>query len=115
LSLIKTWWCDSSVTRFVMGLGRRVIETSHTERTLKAHERRAKHLETGGRCQGAGCTCCPGERLIPHHANPWARFGITSFSDAVLLCERTHAALHRGETIRLKDGRLLNENGWVER
>jgi len=113
LSLVRAWWCESAVSRFVLGLGRRVIETSHTERTLKAHERRAKHLETGGHCQGAGCTRGPGHRLIPHHVHPWARSQATSLTDTVLFCEQTHAQLHQGQVIRLKDGRRLDAKGWV--
>ena len=113
LSLVRAWWCESAVSRFVLSLGRRVIETSHTERTLKAHERRAKHLETGGRCQGAGCRCGPGQKLIPHHPDAWARCGTTSLANSVLFCERTHTEVHNGKTIRLKDGRRLNADGWV--
>jgi hypothetical protein len=114
-SLVRAWWCDSSVTRFVLGLGRKVIETSHTERTLKPHERRAKRLETGGRCQGAGCRRGPGHRLIPHHPTPWATTGTTSLSDSVLLCEQTHHDVHSGGRIlRLKDGRRLGPQGWVD-
>lgn len=111
--LVRSWWCDSAVSRFVMGLGRKVIETSHTERTLKPHERRAKRVETGGWCQCAGCRSGPGSVLIPHHPDAWAKTGTTSFWDTVMLCEADHARLHRGETIRLRDGRLLNEHGWV--
>ena len=114
LSLIRRWWCDAYVTRYVLGLGRRVVETSHTARTLKAHERRIKHLETGGQCQGAGCVRGPGCRLVPHHPEAWARSGSTSLSDTVLLCDSDHGAVHRGCTITLKDGRRLNQHGWVE-
>ena len=115
LSLVRSWWCDSAVTRFVLGLGGKVFATSHTERTLKAHERRAKHVETGGRCQGAGCNRGTGCRLVPHHADPWARCRTTSLADTVLLCEQTHHDLHAGKkTIRLKDGRWLNERGWAD-
>jgi hypothetical protein len=112
-SLVRRWWCDSAVTRFVISLGHKVLETSHTERTLKAHERRAKRIETGGRCQGSGCCRGPGSRLVPHHADPWHRTGTTSLSDSVLFCEQTHAQLHRGRTIRLKDGRRLGPHGWI--
>ena len=111
--LVRKTWCDSAVTRLVVGLGRKVIETSHTERTLKPHERRAKRIETGGWCQCAGCRSGPGSVLIPHHPDAWARTGTTSFWDTVLLCEADHTRLHMGETIRLRDGRLLNEHGWV--
>jgi hypothetical protein len=114
-SLVQRWLCESYLTRFVLSLGRKVIETSHTERTLKAHERRAKRLETGGRCQGAGCTRGPGENLTPHHATPWAVCGTTSIADTVWLCEQTHHDIHAGgKTVRLKDGRYLNEHGWAD-
>jgi hypothetical protein len=113
LSLVRSWWCESAVSRLVLGLGRRVIEASHTERTLKAHERRAKVVETGGQCQGAGCTRGPGHRLIPHHVDPWSRCGTTSLADTVLFCEPTHTQLHSGKVIRLKDGRSLDADGWV--
>jgi hypothetical protein len=114
LSLVKKWWCDSSITRYVLGLGHRVLESSHTQRTLKPHERRIKHLQTGGHCQGAGCCRGPGHPLIPHHVHAWARYGSTSLHETVLLCESDHNALHRGETITLKDGRRLNAAGWVK-
>ncbi len=114
LSLVKKWWCDSYVTRYVLGLGHRVVESSHTSRTLKPHERRIKHVETGGHCQGAGCCRGPGHPLIPHHVDAWARCGSTSLQETVLFCESDHAALHRGDTITLKDGRRLNADGWVQ-
>jgi len=118
LRLVQHWLCDSALTLFVLSIGRRVIETSHTQRTLKAHERQAKQIETGGQCQGAGCTRGPatGHRLIPHHATPWAICKTTSLTDTVLLCEHTHHDLHSGDkTIRLKDGRYLSPTGWVDR
>jgi hypothetical protein len=114
VSLVRRWWCDSAVTRFVMGLGNKVIEMSHTTRTLKPHERKAKVMETGGRCQAAGCTAPPGTPLIPHHPNPWVHCGTTSFYDSVMVCDRSHDDIHvGGRTIRLRDGRLLGPNGWV--
>jgi hypothetical protein len=115
LSLVRRWWCDSRATRFVLGLGGRVLEMSHTERTLKAHERRAKHVETGGRCQGAGCRCGPGAQLVPHHVDAYAACGTTSIAETVMCCEQTHRDVHSGgRTIRLKDGRWLSAAGWVD-
>jgi hypothetical protein len=113
LSLVQAWWCDAAVTRFVLGLGHRVLEASHTQRTLKAHERRIKHLETGGQCQGAGCCRGPGKRLVPHHPDAWARTRTTSVRDTVLFCDADHDALHRGHTLTLKDGRRLDRDGWI--
>jgi hypothetical protein len=114
-SLVRRWLCDSAIARLVLGLGGRVIELSHTGRTLKAHERRAKRIETGGRCQVAGCRAGPGARLVPHHPDAWARTGRTSLADTVLLCDRNHHDLHSGgRTLRLRDGRWLDEHGWTD-
>lgn len=113
-SLVRAWWGDSAVSRFVLGLGGKVIATSHTERTLRPHERRAKRIETGGHCQGAGCARGPGSRLVPHHPIPWAVTGTTSLAETVLLCEQSHHDLHSGgHVLRLKDGRQLGPDGWV--
>ena len=114
-SLVQGWWCDSRITRFVLSLGHKVLETSHTERTLEASERRAKNIETGGRCQASGCRrgSATGARLVPHHPDAWARSGITSYADTVLLCEQDHHYLHTGHTLRLKDDRRLGPHGWI--
>jgi hypothetical protein len=113
-SLVRRWACDSAITRFVMGLGNKVIEMSHTARTLKAHERKAKLMETGGVCQAAGCHPPPGTPVIPHHPEPYARSKTTSFYDTVLFCDGSHHDLHEGgKTLLLKDGRLLGPDGWV--
>ncbi|MCW2614817.1 MAG: endonuclease [Frankiales bacterium] len=113
LALVRRWACSSSLTRFVMSLGGRAIATSHTQRTLTGHERRAKRIETGGRCQGAGCSHGPGAVLVPHHGNPWATTGTTSLADTVILCLQTHRQVHSGQVIRLRDGRRLGPNGWL--
>jgi hypothetical protein len=113
-SLVRAWLCDSAISRLVLSLGNKVIETSHTARTLTPHERRAKWVETGGRCQAAHCRCGPHTKIIPHHVNAFARGGTTSYDDTANLGEPCHHDLHVGKkTIRLRDGRRLNENGWV--
>ena len=115
LSLVRQWLCDSYLTRFVLGLGGRVQESSHTERTAKAHERRVKRVETGGRCQGAGCTRGPDAVLVPHHVIAWAIVGTTSLVDTVMLCEQAHHDLHiGGKTLKLRDGRYIDPTGWVD-
>ena len=113
-SLVRRWWCDSAVTRFVLSLGGKVLAVSHTGRTLTATERRAKRLETGGTCQVAGCARGPGCRLVPHHPTPYAECGTTSLTDTVLLCDSNHHDLHTGnKVLRLKDGRRLGPHGWL--
>ena len=118
MSLVRRWACDSAIGRFVLSLGGRVIELSHTQRTLKPHERRAKKIETGNRCQIAGCRCGPdpagSSRLVPHHPDAYARNRTTSLHDTVWTCQRCHHDLHTGhKTLRLRDGRWLNEHGWT--
>ena len=117
LTLVQRWLCDSAVTRFVMSLGGLAIEASHTERTTKAHERRAKHIETGGSCQCGGCRSrrtVPGTVLTPHHVAAYVATGVTSHRETVLLCPRSHHDVHEGgKIIQLKDGRWLNAAGWV--
>ena len=115
--LVLAWGCDSRLTRQTLDLSGQVIATSHTDRTLKAHERRALLTQTGGTCQGAGCsrsTKDPGVRLHPHHADPWAKTGTTSLRSSVLLCDVTHQDLHHGHTIRLKNGRYLGPDGYAD-
>jgi hypothetical protein len=115
--LVRRMICDSAVTRFVLSLGHRVVESSHTRRTLTPHERRIKEIETGGVCQAAGCNHGPatGHRLIPHHPTPYAVEPVTSVEDSVLVCELTHHDVHEGgRAVRLKDGRVLGPFGWVQ-
>lgn len=79
-----------------------------------AGARRLGALHCVSRAKARGCTRGPGHPLIPHHATPWARWHTTSLSGTVLLCEQTHHDLHEGPmTIKLKDGRHLNPNGWA--
>jgi hypothetical protein len=116
-ALVRRLLCDSAITRFVLSLSHRVIETSHTERTLKPHERRIKQLETGGICQVAGCSkgLHTGHRLTPHHPTPYSVDPVTSLHDTVMLCDLSHSDVHvGGKTIRLKDGRVIGPHGWVE-
>ena len=116
ISLVRRLACDNALTRFVLSLGHKVIETSHTSRTLKPHERTIKQLEVGGVCETAGCGRGDptGHPLIPHHVTPYAQCKTTSLEDTVMLCEISHAHVHHGNTIRLKNGRRINEHGWAD-
>ena len=55
----------------------------------------------------------PAAASSPTTPTPGTGCGTTSLTDTVLLCEQTHAQLHRGRTIRLKDGRRLGPHGWI--
>lgn len=116
LSVVRRWACDSSLTRFALALTGRVLEVSHSERTLKAHERRALHAQTGGICGASGCprsAAQPGAVMHPHHVTACASTGATSLSETALLCDTDHAYVHQGLVIALRDGRRLGPDGWV--
>ncbi len=116
-SLVRSWWCDSTVTTTVLSLGGKALRTVHSQRTLTADERRALDLEGGNRCAGDGC--CPGTPdpltvLRPHHILGYAEDQITSLEQTLNVCDTLHHDLHTGKrTVKLRDGRWLNENGLV--
>ncbi len=115
VGLVRRWLCDSHLTRYVLSLGHRVMESSHSERTLKPHERRAKRVQTGGICQAAGCPPRPAKVLVPHHITPWSHCHTTSIDDTVLLCEKSHHDVRLGGTrIRLRDGRRIDHRGRID-
>ncbi len=116
--LLKKWWSDSKVTAFVLSLGGKALRVVHGQRTLTADERRALHLEGGGRCLVEGC--CPPRPdplvgLIPHHVRGFAEDKITTIDETVWICDRDHFAIHTLKlTLCLRDGRWLNETGFVD-
>ncbi|MCU1593805.1 MAG: uncharacterized protein JWO12_1197, partial [Frankiales bacterium] len=117
-SMVRRWWCDSRVTAYLVGRGFTVLGHAHAGRTLTAAERRAALISHDNRCAGAGC--CPGRPdpltpLRPHHVFRFARDGVTRLADTVMICDSLHHDLHTGgRTVRLRDGRLLREDGWVD-
>jgi hypothetical protein len=109
--------CQGAFTRMVLGASRRVVQVSHTGRTLTALERQILHLEWGGVCGVAGCTRGPasGHPLVPHHVELFSHTGLTSLADTVPLCEQDHHYLHDDRRlIKLKDGRWIGPDGSVE-
>ncbi len=117
-SLLKKWWSDCSVTAFVLSLGGKALRVVHGQRTLTASERRTLSLEGGARCVVDGC--CPPRpdplrQLIPHHTGGFAENKVTTIEETVSICEASHFDLHvRKLTLRLRDGRWLNETGFVD-
>jgi hypothetical protein len=116
-SLVRRWWCDATVTPFLLSHGWQALGTLHTTRTLTATERVALDLQSGGhRC--AGLHCCrndpnPLTGLEPHHVTPWATTGTTSLRDTIWACPVLHHDLHHGRTATLRNGRHLNQHGWT--
>jgi len=118
-SLLRRWWCDAHVTALVMSRGWKPLGIAHTARTLTGLERNAIHVQFDQRCIGIGC--CRGRpdpltMLVPHHVRKYAADGITVLEESLLFCESAHHDIHTGKkTLRLRDGRLVNEEGWVLR
>jgi hypothetical protein len=116
-SLVRRWWCDATVTPFLLSHGWQALGTLHTTRTLTATERVALDLQSGGhRC--AGLHCCrndpnPLTGLEPHHVTPWATTGTTSLRDTIWACPVLHHDLHHGRTATLRNGRHLTQHGWT--
>ena len=116
--LVHRWWGDSSITSYVLSLGGKALRTIHTGRTLSAIERRALSIEGGGQCAGDGCCASPPDPLTvlrPHHIHGYAEDQITSLEDTLAICDSLHHDLHTGKrTVRLRDGRWLDETGFVD-
>ena len=112
--MVRRWLCIGHLTRYVLSLGHRVMQSSHTERTLKPHERRAKRVQPAGSAKPPGCPPDPTDLWYPTTPTPWSHCHTTSVNDTVLLCENSHQDLHTGgRTLTLRDGRRLNASGWV--
>jgi hypothetical protein len=117
-SLLRRWWCDAHVTTLLMSHGWKPLGVVHTARTITGTELKAVRAQYGNRC--AGLDCCPGTPdplvpLVPHHVRRHAVFGQTSIEETLLVCDRLHADLHVGKrTLRLRDGRLITEDGYLE-
>jgi len=74
-------------------------------------ERRALRARWGPTCATAGCHHT---RTVPHHVRPWWLSHFTRLRDLVPLCTSCHVDLHEGHrTLRLRDGRLIDDHGWV--
>ena len=116
-SLLRRLWCDSTVTSVLLSTGWTPLGIAHHGRTHTAAERTATQVQFDNRCAGDGC--CPGHPdplipLVPHHVIKHAIAGRTSLTETLLACPTLHHDLHTGKkTIRLRDGRLINENGFV--
>jgi hypothetical protein len=116
-SLVRRWWCLATLRPFLMSLGWIALGTAHEQRTITSVERAALDLQSGGnRCAGVGCCAGlvrPATGLEPHHTLPWATTGTTSLAESIWACPTLHHDLHHGRTVLLRNGRLLDAQGWV--
>lgn len=108
--------CRGEFTRMVLDAGQRVVQVSHTQRTLTAVERQILYLQWGHACARQGCVRGPatGDPLVPHHGNLFSQCGTTSVLDAVPFCKQDHHHLHDDRMVlKLKDGRWIGPDGWA--
>ena len=117
-SLLRRWWCDSHITALILSRGGRPLRVAHRGRTLTGTERTALHVQSDHRCAAVGC--CPGtpdafRQLVPHHVRRYSDDGITALDESLLLCDTAHHDIHTGKRkLHLRDGRTVNEQGWIE-
>ena len=104
--------CHSELTAVLLDALGRPVTASTTRRTADKRQRAALHALWGPWCAIAGCTRTT---TVPHHVRPWWQSHQTVLQDLLPLCEHDHHDLHEGHrTLRLKDGRHIDEHGWVD-
>jgi hypothetical protein len=112
LEALRRMGCDSRLNAVLLDAARTPIGASGTHRHATERERRALRAMWGDYCAGNGCASTD---TVPHHVPPWWKTGRTKLDDLVPLCKSDHHDVHDGHrTIRLRDGRLIDENGWVD-
>jgi hypothetical protein len=108
---IRRLGCDSELTAVLLDAAGRPVGASGTHRNATKRERAALRARWGPTCAIAGCT-----RTVttPHHVVPWWIAKQTVLKDLIPICTPDHRDLHEDHrTLRLKDGRLIDELGWV--
>lgn len=103
--------CFSELNAVLLDAVGNPVGASHTRRNATRRERRALRAQWGPTCAVDGCT---NTATVPHHVDPWWHSKRTRLRDLVPACTHCHHDLHEGHrTLRLRDGRLFDENGWV--
>jgi hypothetical protein len=103
--------CDSELTAVLLDAAGKPVGASGTHRTATKRERAALRARWGPTCAIAGCTRTT---TTPHHVIPWWLSQQTVLKDLIPICTPDHRDLHEDHrTLRLKDGRLIDELGWV--
>ena len=103
--------CHSAVDAVLLDAAGNPVGASSTRRMPDRRERRALRARWGPTCAVSGCH---GTRTVPHHVVPWWLSHRTWLRDLVPLCAGCHHDLHEGHrTLRLRDGRLVDDHGWV--
>ena len=103
--------CHATLAAVLLDAKGRAIGASGEHRDATDRERRALTAMWGHTC---AVNSCGSSRVIPHHVLAWFLARRTTLRDLIPLCTGHHHALHDdARTLRLRDGRLINENGWT--
>jgi hypothetical protein len=104
--------CHSRLTAVLLDAAGQPVGASGSHRHATERERRALRARWGDYCAVNGCSST---RTVPHHVRPWWLTGRTRLDDLIPLCKGNHHDVHDGHrTLRLRDGRLIDEHGWVQ-
>ncbi|PYI66407.1 hypothetical protein CVV68_14000 [Arthrobacter livingstonensis] len=94
LALFSTELCDADVTTMILGNGQDILNVGRTQRLFTNAQRKILIARDKG-CSFPHCTRTA-MTTDAHHITPWADGGETNISNAALLCEVHHHAVHRG-------------------
>ncbi len=103
--------CHSELNVVLLDALGKPVGASGTHRSATRRERRALRAQWGPTCAVRGCRST---LTVPHHVVPWWSSRQTRLRDLAPLCEHCHHDLHEGRrTLRLRDGRLVDDHGWA--
>jgi hypothetical protein len=103
--------CDGVLNAVLLDAARNPVGASGNHRHATARERRALRAKWGIYCAINGCGSTD---TVPHHVRPWWLSGETRLEDLIPVCKGNHHDIHEGHrTLVLRDGRRIDEFGWV--
>ncbi|MBW3648806.1 MAG: 13E12 repeat family protein, partial [Actinobacteria bacterium] len=103
--------CNSELTAVLLDAAGHPVGASSTRRSANRKERSALRVQWGPWCAIDGCS---NTATVPHHVPPRWLSRTTRLRDLLPLCEHDHRAVHEHHrTLRLKDGRHIDELGWA--
>ncbi|MCW2778115.1 MAG: nuclease [Frankiales bacterium] len=110
-SQLRDHACRSLLSTVLLDARGRPLGASGTHRHATQRERRVLRTVWGSTCAVNGCGL---PSTVPHHVEPFWKSRQTRLADLVPICEHHHHDVHEGHAqLRLRDGRVLDELGWV--
>ncbi|MDP3711359.1 MAG: DUF222 domain-containing protein [Mycobacteriales bacterium] len=113
-STLEMLLCNATLTRVVLDQDSAVLDVGRGSRVFTHPQWLASMTQWDWKCATDGCQA-PADRLELHHALWWRNGGTTDLINCAPLCTGTsscHTRVHDGATLRLRDGRLLDQHGF---